>query len=72
MQNELSVLLLITASVMITCVVISYGVGIVQTTLNIKDSPELAKITAIQQSIMNQTEALQSQTGLLGTNQTLP
>jgi hypothetical protein len=72
MQNELSVLLLISASVMITCIVISYGVGIVQTTLNTKDLPELEKLTAIQKSIMNQTETLQSQTGLLETNQTLP
>jgi hypothetical protein len=72
MQTELSVLLLITASVMITCVVISYGVGIVQTTLNTKELPELDRIEALQRSLMNQTDALQNQTGLLETNQTSP
>jgi hypothetical protein len=69
-QTELSVLLLISASVIITCIVISYGVSIVQTTLNTSDYPELQKIMAIQESVMNQTDVLLNQTGLFPTNAT--
>jgi hypothetical protein len=72
MQTELSVLLLISASVMITCIVISYGVDLVQTTLNTHDLAELEKIAAIQNLFQNQTENLQNQTGFLDTNQTIP
>jgi hypothetical protein len=72
MQTELSVLLLITASVMISCIVISYGVSIAQTTLSMTETPELDRIKAIQRAILNQTETLQNQTALIETNPTSP
>ncbi len=72
MQTELSVLLLITASVLITSVVISYAVNIVQTTLNTTELPELERIAAIQRSVLNQTQTMLNQTESAVTNQTSP
>ena len=72
MQTELSVLLLVTASVMLTCVVIGYGVSIFETAMNNSDVPELQKISSIKDSVLNQTDSLLNETGLIRSNQTLP
>jgi hypothetical protein len=72
MQTELSVLLLVTASVMLTCVVIGYGVSIFETAMNNADVPELQKISSIKDSVLNQTDNLLNETGLIQSNQTLP
>jgi hypothetical protein len=70
MQIALSTLLLIVSSVMLTCVVIDYAVNVVQTTINTKSNPNLDKIRSIEEILLNQTDNLADQAGLLFSNQT--
>jgi hypothetical protein len=58
LQGSVATLLLVTASVMLTCVVIDYAVGVVQTTLQNPNIPQLNRLRDIQGSILNQTDYL--------------
>ena len=58
MQSTVATLLLVTSTVILACVVIDYAVGIVQTTLNTENIPQLNKIRDIENSIQNQTDSL--------------
>jgi len=62
MQNTLSALLLITASVILCCIVIDYAVGVVQTTVQTDDNPQLQHLRNLETSILNQTYNLENQT----------
>ena len=62
MQSTVATLLLITSAVILTCVVVDYAVGIVQQTLNTENIPQLARIRAIENGILNQTDSFFNQT----------
>ncbi len=62
MQSTVATLLLVTSTVILACVVIDYAVGIVQTTLNTENIPQLAKLRAIENGIQNQTYGIYNQT----------
>lgn len=62
MQSTVATLLLITSTVILACVVIDYAVGIVQTTLNTDNIPQLAKLRDIENGIRNQTDSFYNQT----------
>jgi hypothetical protein len=65
MQGTLSTLLLISACVMITCVVVDYAATVVQSTTQ-TNTPSLNRLKQMEQALLNQTDALWTQT-----NQTL-
>ena len=71
MQTTIATVLLITASVMLTCVVIDYAVSVMQTTLQTTNIPQLDRLRSIQNSLLNQTDSLWNQTQALPQN-TLP
>jgi hypothetical protein len=71
LQTSLATVLLITASVILTCVVIDYAVSVMQTTLQTTNIPQLGRLRDIQNSILNQTDSLWNQTQALPQN-TLP
>jgi hypothetical protein len=62
LQTTVATLLLITASVMLTCVVVDYAVSVVQTTLQTQNIPQLDRLRDIQNFILNQTDSLFNQT----------
>ncbi len=62
MQATVATLLLITASVVMTCVVIDYAICVIQTTLQTTDIPQLDRLKEIENTILNQTDALFNQT----------
>jgi hypothetical protein len=62
LQTSVATLLLVTASIMFTCVVIDYAVSVVQTTLQTTNIPQLDKLKNIESSILNQTDTLLNQT----------
>jgi len=62
MQNTLSALLLVVASVMLCCVVIDYAVGMVQSTVQTDNNPHLQQVKDLETSILNQTQVLLNQT----------
>ena len=72
LQTSLASILLITASVMLTCVVIDYAVSVMQTTLQTTNIPQLDRLRGIQNSILNQTDSLWNQTQALPQNTLLP
>ena len=72
MQVPLTSLLLITAAVLLTCVVIDYSVNVVQNTINTRNSPEIDKIKNLENNVLNQTNNLLEQNGLANSSQTTP
>ena len=68
LQTTVATLLLITAAVVLTCVVIDYAVSVVQTTLQTTNIPQLDRLKNIQSSILNQTDTLYNQTQLTPQN----
>ena len=62
METSVATLLLITATVILAAVVVDYAVGIVQTTLNTQNIPQLDRIKNIENSILNQTDSFFNQT----------
>ena len=71
LQTTVATLLLLTASVMLTCVVIDYAVSVVQTTLQTTNIPGLNRLKNIENSVLNQTDSLWNQT-LAQPQDTLP
>ena len=62
MQTSVATLLLLTASVILACVVIDYAVSISQATLQTTNVPQLQHLKDIENSVLNQTSNLYSQT----------
>lgn len=55
-----------------TCVVIDYAVGVIQTTLQTTNIPQLEHLKDIQSSILNQTDTLLNQTQPIPQNPATP
>jgi Tfp pilus assembly protein PilN len=62
METSLATLLLIASAVILTCIVIDYAVSVVQTTIQIKESPQMGKLLDLENKLMNQTDSLLNQT----------
>ncbi len=72
MQTTVATLLLVISAVILTCVVIDYCIGVVETTLQTKNSPQLDRLRRLENNILNQTDNLINQTITQPTNQTEP
>ena len=62
MQGAMTTLLLITASVVLTCVVVDYAVNVAETTLGTTNLPQLDRLRNLEHNILNQTDYLLNQT----------
>lgn len=63
MQTTVATLLLVVASVVLTCIVIDYGINIVQTTLQTQNLPGIDRIKNLENQLLNQTDITISQYG---------
>ncbi len=72
MQSTLASLLLISAVVVSTCIVISYGIVIMEETVQIENFPQLDRLRSLGYTIENQTQNLQNQTKALIPNEAPP
>ena len=61
MQGTLATILLLTAAVVLTCVVIDYAVNVVEQTVGTTNLPQLDRIRNLENSVLNQTDALANQ-----------
>ena len=57
-QTTVATLLLITSAVVLSCVVVSYAVSIVEATLQTSNIPQLQRIKDLQRSLINETDSL--------------
>ncbi|XES76415.1 MAG: hypothetical protein ACBZ72_09555 [Candidatus Bathyarchaeia archaeon] len=55
-------MLLLTSAVILTCVVIDYAVVVVQSALQTSNIPQLDRLRALEDSVLNQTDSLFNQT----------
>jgi len=62
LETSVATLLLVTASVVLCCVVIDYAISVVETTLQTDNIPQLQRIRNVENSILNQTDTLFNQT----------
>jgi hypothetical protein len=62
LQTSVATLLLVTAAVVLTCVVIDYGVTVVEQTLNTTNIPQLDHLRNLENNILNQTDRLFNET----------
>jgi len=62
LQTSVATLLLVTAAVVISCVVINYAVTVVEQTLNSENIPELNRLRNLENSILIQTDQLFNET----------
>ena len=65
MEGLVAVLLLLTSTVIIACVVITYAVNVISSIIDSDEYPQLAQLRQLQESSLNQTNSLYS-------NQTMP
>jgi len=62
LQTSVATLLLLTAAVIITCIVVNYAVTVVEQTLNTQNNPELTRLKNLESSVMNQTDQVLNET----------
>lgn len=55
LQTAVATLLLITASVLLACVVVDFAVSAVENTLNTTNLPQLDRIKNMENNLLNQT-----------------
>lgn len=61
MQTPVATLLLLTAAVVLACIVVNYGVSVAEQSLN-TESPQLDNLKLRMNSILNQTDQLFNET----------
>lgn len=69
MQDSVATLLLVTAAVILTCVVVNYAITTIQETLNTENIPEFARLRDLQNEMLNQTTQLFNATQPLNPDQ---
>lgn len=62
METTVTSLLLVTAAVVLACVVVNYAVNVVEQTLNTDNIPQLDGIKNIENNLLNQTDQLFNET----------
>jgi hypothetical protein len=58
LESTVAALLLLTSTVIIACVVVTYAVNIAEATINADDFPAIGQLKQLQDSILNQTSNL--------------
>jgi predicted PurR-regulated permease PerM len=73
LESSVASLLLITSAVVLACVVVTYGVVIVEQTVNMENLPEMDRLLDLQNSLLDQTNSFLNQTltDLPSANQTV-
>ena len=56
LETAVATLLLITAAVVLTCVVVNYAVSTVEQTLNTNNIPQLDPLKNLENNLLNQTD----------------
>jgi hypothetical protein len=62
LQTSVATLLLVTAAVVLACVVVNYAVTVVEQTLDTENIPQLDRIKKLESNIFNQTDQLLNET----------
>ncbi|MGD0406414.1 MAG: hypothetical protein ABSB10_07180 [Candidatus Bathyarchaeia archaeon] len=62
METTVTSLLLVTAAVVLACVVVNYAVNIVEQATNTDNMPQLGRIKNIENNLLNQTDQLFNET----------
>ena len=57
-QSTVGSLLLVVSCVVLTCVVVSYAVGVFEVTLGTSDIPQLDRVRRLEQALLNATDTL--------------
>ena len=55
METAVATLLLVTAAVVLACVVVNYAVNTIGQTLNTNNVPQLNKLNSLENNLLNQT-----------------
>lgn len=62
METTVTSLLLVTAAVVLACVVVNYAVNVVEQAVNTDNIPQLDRIKNIENNLLNQTDQLFNET----------
>ncbi|MCW3994792.1 MAG: hypothetical protein NWE98_01420 [Candidatus Bathyarchaeota archaeon] len=72
MEASVAALLLVASAVIIGCVVITYAVNVVATTIDASNVPQVDRIRDLQNNLLNQTDHIFNQTQPQLPNEPLP
>lgn len=56
METAVATLLLVTAAVVLACVVVGYAVNISEQTMNTTNNPQLDQIKGLENTLLNETD----------------
>ena len=62
METTVTSLLLVTAAVVLACVVVNYAVNVVEQAVNTDNIPQIDRIKNIENNLLNQTDQLFNET----------
>jgi hypothetical protein len=72
MEATVAALLLVTASVVLACVVVTYAVNIVQITIDTHNFPEVNKLQDYVNNLLNQTQSTMNDNAIQEPDSSLP
>jgi len=72
MQTTVATLLFVTSAVILACVVVEFAVVTFEKTLDTEDSPQIDRIRAIENMLLNQTDNLFDELESLNQTDTQP
>ena len=58
MEAAVATLLLVTASVVLACVVVTYAVTAIEQTINTQNVPQIAQLKSFENRLLNETNAM--------------
>jgi predicted PurR-regulated permease PerM len=58
MEAAVATLLLVTASVVLACVVVTYAVTSIEQTINTQNIPQIAQLKSFENRLLNETNAV--------------
>jgi predicted PurR-regulated permease PerM len=58
MEAAVATLLLVTASVVLACVVVTYAVTSIEQTINTQNIPQIAQLKSFENRLLNETNAM--------------
>jgi hypothetical protein len=72
MEATVAALLLVTASVVLACVVVNYAVNIVQITVDTQNFPEVSKLQDYVNNLLNDTQSTMNDNAFQEPDSSLP
>jgi hypothetical protein len=72
MEATVAALLLVTASVVLACVVVNYAVNIFQVTIDTRSFPEVNKLQDYVNNLLNETQGAMNGNAFQAPNSSLP